>query len=96
MLNVRNVLLLAKQKRVHTEETRGVGMGVSQNYTKKPEMPPITFVGILCKIFNFCPQSAQSRRHGGALVGLAPQTKLQAPKLERGTLQYISGAFVNF
>jgi len=49
-LNVRNVLLLAKQKRVHTEETRGVGMGVSQNYTKKPEMPPITFVGSLCKI----------------------------------------------
>ena len=24
-------------------------------------------------------QWGQSRRHGGALVGLAPQTKLQAP-----------------
>jgi len=24
----------------------------------------------------------QSRRHGGALVGLAPQTKLQAPQIE--------------
>jgi len=38
-LNVRNVLLLAKQAQVHTEKTRGVGMEVTQNYTKKPEMP---------------------------------------------------------
>jgi len=29
---------------------RGAGIEVTQNYTKKPEMPPITFVGILCKI----------------------------------------------
>ena len=50
MLNVRNVLLLAKQTQVHTEETRGVGMEVAQNYTKKPEMPPVTFVVSLCKI----------------------------------------------
>jgi len=35
-----------------------------------------------CSLFNFCPQSAQSRRHGGALVGLDPQTKLQVPKIE--------------
>jgi len=27
--------------------------------------------------------------------GISPQTNLQGPKLERGTLQYISGAFVN-
>jgi len=25
-------------------------MEVTQNYTKKPEMPPVTFVGSLCKI----------------------------------------------
>jgi len=49
-LNVRSVLLLAKQTQVHTEETRGLGMEVTQNYTKKPEMPPITFVVSLCKI----------------------------------------------
>jgi len=50
LLNVRNVLLLAKQTLVRTEETRGVGMEVTQNYTKKPEMPPVTFVVSLCKI----------------------------------------------
>jgi len=33
----------------------------------------------------FCPQSAQSHRHEGALVGLASQTKLQAPKLKHET-----------
>jgi len=49
-LNVRNLLLLAKQTQVHTEETHGVSMEVTQNYTKKPEMPPVTFVGSLCKI----------------------------------------------
>ena len=32
------------------EKMRGAGIEVTQNYTKKPEMPPITFVGILCKI----------------------------------------------
>ena len=31
-------------------------------------------------------QSSQSRRHGGALVGLDPKTKLQAPKLKYETL----------
>jgi len=25
-------------------------MEVTQNYTKKPEMPPVTFFGSLCKI----------------------------------------------
>jgi len=50
LLNVRNVLLLAKQTQVHTEETRGVGMEVTQSYTKKPEMPQVTFVVNLCKI----------------------------------------------
>jgi len=49
-LNVRNVLLLAKQTQVHTKETRGVGMEVTQNNTKKPEMLPVTFVVSLCKI----------------------------------------------
>jgi len=29
---------------------RGAGMEVAQNYTKKPEMPPVTFVGSLCTI----------------------------------------------
>ena len=28
---------------------------------------------MICSLFNFCPHSAQSRRHEGALVGLAPQ-----------------------
>jgi len=38
---------------------------------------------MICSLFNFCPQPAQSRRHGGgALVDLAPQTKLQAPLIE--------------
>jgi len=38
-LNVRKLLLLAKQTQVHAEKLRGVGMEVTQNYTKKPEMP---------------------------------------------------------
>jgi len=50
---------------------------------------------MICSLFNFCPQSVQPRRHGGALVGLAPKTKLQAPKLKHETLQ-IREAFVNF
>jgi len=49
-LKVRKAFLLAKQAQVHAEETRGAGMEVTQNYTKKPEMPPVTFVGSLCKI----------------------------------------------
>jgi len=32
---------------------------------------------MICSLFNFCPHSAQSRRHEGALVGLATQTKLE-------------------
>jgi len=35
---------------------------------------------MICSLFNFCPQFAPSRRHGEALVSLAPQTKLQAPQ----------------
>jgi len=49
-LNVRKVLLLAKQTQVHAEKTCGAGMEVTQNYTKKPEMPLVTFVGSLRKI----------------------------------------------
>jgi len=49
-LNLRKVLLLAKQTHVHAEKTRWVGVEVTQNCTKKPEMPPVTFVGSLCKI----------------------------------------------
>jgi len=50
LLNVRKVLLLEKQAQVHAEKTRWAGIEVTQNYTKKPEMPPLTFVGSLCKI----------------------------------------------
>jgi len=50
LLNVRKDLLLAKQTHVHAEKTRWAGIDVTQNYTKKPEMPQITFVGGLCKI----------------------------------------------
>ena len=50
LLNVRKLLLLAKQTQVHAEKMRGAGIEVTQNYTTKPEMPPVTFVGILCKI----------------------------------------------
>jgi len=50
LLNVRKLLLLAKQTQVHAEETHGAGMEVTQNNTKKPEMPPVTSVGTLCKI----------------------------------------------
>jgi len=51
LLNVRKVILLAKQIQVHTEKSRVAGLEVTQNYTKKPEMPPVTFVGSLCKIY---------------------------------------------
>jgi len=37
---------------------------------------------MICSLFNFCPQSSQSRRQWGALEDLAPQTKLQAPQIE--------------
>jgi len=50
LLNVGKVLLFAKQTQVHAKKTRGAGVEVAQNYTKKPEMPPATFVGSLCKI----------------------------------------------
>jgi len=49
-LNVRKVLLLAKQTQVHAEKTRWAGIEVTQNYTKKHEMPPVTFIGSLSKI----------------------------------------------
>jgi len=48
---------------------------------------------MVCMLFNFCPQSAQSRRNGD-LVGLAPETKFQAPKLKHEILNQWS--FVNF
>jgi len=50
LLNVGKVLLLAKQTQVHAEKTRGAGLEVTQNYTKKLEMPPVNFVGSLCQI----------------------------------------------
>jgi len=37
---------------------------------------------MICSLFNFCPQYAQSRRHGGGFGGLSPQTKLQATQIE--------------
>jgi len=50
-LNVGKLLLLAKQTQVHPEKRRGAGIEATQkNYTKKPEMPAVTFVGSLCKI----------------------------------------------
>ena len=50
LLNVGKVLLLAKQAQVHAEKTCGAGIEVTQIYTKKPEMSPITYAGSLCKI----------------------------------------------
>jgi len=49
-LNVGKVVLLAKQTQVYvswvdTEKTRGADTEVIQNYAKKPEMLPVTFVG---------------------------------------------------
>jgi len=49
-LNVGKVLLLAKQTQVHAEKTRVAGSEVT-NYTKKPEMQPVTFVVSLCKLY---------------------------------------------
>jgi len=37
---------------------------------------------MICSLFNFCPWSAQSRRHGGALVGLVPPNKAPSPQVE--------------
>jgi len=37
---------------------------------------------MICSFFNFCPQSTQSRLHGGALVGLVPPNKFQDPQIE--------------
>jgi len=44
------VWLLATQTQVHDEKTRRSGIEVTQNYTNKPGMPAVTFVGSLCKI----------------------------------------------
>jgi len=43
---------------------------------------------MICSLFNFCPQSAQSRRHGGGvLVGLVHPNKAPSPpKLKHETL----------
>jgi len=41
---------------------------------------------MICSLFNFYPQSAHSRRHEEALVGLTPQTKLQVTKLKHDTI----------
>jgi len=37
---------------------------------------------MICSLFNFCPQSAQSRRHGWALVGVALPSKASIPQIE--------------
>jgi len=37
---------------------------------------------MICSLFNFCPQCAQSRRHGWALVGLATPNKAPSPQIE--------------
>jgi len=37
---------------------------------------------MIYSLFNFCPRSAQSRRHGMALVGLVPPNKAQSPQAE--------------
>ena len=50
---------------------------------------------MIYSLFNFCPQSAQSRRHGGALVVLTPQKKLQAPQIETWNIVN-QWSFVNF
>jgi len=42
---------------------------------------------VICNLFNFCPQSAQSRRNEGALVGLSPTNNAPSPpKLKYETL----------
>jgi len=45
LLIVGKFLLLAEQAHVHTENTRGAGIEVTQTYAKKPQMSPVTFVG---------------------------------------------------
>jgi len=37
---------------------------------------------MICSLFDFCPQSAQSRLHGEALVGLAPPNQRSKPQIE--------------
>jgi len=44
---------------VHAEKTRRAGIEVTQIYTKKPEMPPVTFAGSLCKIHAICVRKLQ-------------------------------------
>ena len=41
-------MLVAKQTQVHAEETHGTGIKITQKNTKS-EMPPVNFVGSLCK-----------------------------------------------
>jgi len=43
---------------------------------------------MICNLFDFCPQSAQSHRHWGSFGGLSrpTKTKLQVPKLKQDTL----------
>jgi len=36
---------------------------------------------MICSLFNFSPQSVQSRGHWGALVRLAPQNKAPSPPI---------------
>jgi len=49
---VGKVLLLAKQTQVHVEKKRlEQAWNWHKNYTKKAEMPRVTFVGSLCKIY---------------------------------------------
>jgi len=49
-----NFYLLEKQTQVHAEETRGAGMEVAQNYTKKPEMPPVTLLAVCARSMPYC------------------------------------------
>jgi len=45
---------------------------------------------MFCSLFNFCPQSAQTRRHGWALVGLAIPNKTPSPQIETWTWNTIN------
>jgi len=36
---------------------------------------------MICSLFNFCPQSAQTRGHWQALLGLAPLNKAPSPPI---------------
>jgi len=50
---------------------------------------------MICSLFNFCPQSAQSRRHKRALVGLATPNKA-ASSPNWNTKHYKSVEFLPF